>query len=118
MKKYYILILLIISVSFGLGNINNQLLSSEKYVTGEDGVIRMYVNVVGHVKNPGIYLVYDGINIAPGFPFQGTGKFNLSPVVLKNFDSYLIFAPNKDDIKKVTIRKFLLIMFILRFRLI
>ena len=43
-------------------NIENQLLSNEEYITGEDGVIRMYVNVVGHVKSPGIYLVYDEID--------------------------------------------------------
>ena len=33
-----------------------------KYITGEDGVIRMYINLMGHVKNPGTYLVYDKID--------------------------------------------------------
>ena len=37
--------------------------SSESYVTGQDGIIRMHVNVIGHVKNPGSHLVYDGIDI-------------------------------------------------------
>ena len=38
--------------------------SKSSYITGEDGVIRMYINVIGHVKSPGIYLVYDGIDLA------------------------------------------------------
>ena len=39
------------------------LYSNEPYVVGEDGIIRMYVNVIGNVKNPGTYFVYDGIDI-------------------------------------------------------
>lgn len=38
--------------------------SGERYITDEFGVIRMYVNVWGHVNKPGSYLVYDGIDLA------------------------------------------------------
>ena len=38
-------------------SLSSQMLSNESYITGEDGVIRMYVNLMGHVKNPGTYLV-------------------------------------------------------------
>tara|TARA_B100000530_G_scaffold243456_1_gene159136 strand:+ start:69 stop:455 length:387 start_codon:yes stop_codon:yes gene_type:complete len=38
-------------------------MQDELYITGDDGVIRMYVNVIGHVKNPGTYLVYDSIDL-------------------------------------------------------
>lgn len=38
--------------------------SSQRYFSGQDGIIRMYVNVWGAVKNPGIHLVYDGIDLA------------------------------------------------------
>ena len=62
MKKYYIVSFILINIFFSSINIENQLLSNEEYITGEDGVIRMYVNVIGHVKTPGIYLVYDGID--------------------------------------------------------
>ena len=48
---------------FLYANVHNQLISNNDYITGEDGVVRIYVNVVGNVKNPGIYLVYDGIDI-------------------------------------------------------
>ena len=38
-------------------------LTGEDYITGEDGVPRMSINVWGHVKYPGTYLVYDGIDL-------------------------------------------------------
>ena len=37
-------------------------LTGEDYITGEDGVPRMSINIWGHVKYPGTYLVYDGID--------------------------------------------------------
>ena len=61
--KYYINILVLISFIIGSSSINNQLISNEKYITGDDGGIRMYINVLGHVESPGLYLVYDGIDI-------------------------------------------------------
>ena len=39
-------------------------ISSEKYLTDQKGNIMMYVNVWGHVGNPGHHLVYDGIDLA------------------------------------------------------
>lgn len=38
-------------------------ISSQRYFTGKDGIVRIYVNVWGAVKKPGIHLVYDGIDI-------------------------------------------------------
>ena len=38
-------------------------LNGDDYITGDDGVPRMSVNVLGHVKYPGTYLVYDEIDI-------------------------------------------------------
>ena len=37
--------------------------TGENFITGEDGIKRMYVNVWGHVKYPGTYLVYEDIDI-------------------------------------------------------
>ena len=50
----------------------------QRYITGEDGVARMYVNVWGHVNKPGTYLVYDGMDLVTllsiaGGPKQGAG---------------------------------------------
>ena len=58
--KNFTIFLVVLSLVFSINH--SQLLSNEKYITGEDGVIRMYVNVMGHVKNPGTYLVYDNID--------------------------------------------------------
>ncbi|MAJ43820.1 MAG: hypothetical protein CMF96_03620 [Candidatus Marinimicrobia bacterium] len=84
--KYTILFSFFLSISLfsqsnlvnKYGNVSGQyILSSEPYVTGDDGIIRMYVNVIGHVKYPGTYLVYEGIDILSllslaGGPLPGT----------------------------------------------
>ncbi len=44
--------------------INNHQLSSERYITSKNGNIMMKVNIWGHVENPGVHLVYDGIDFA------------------------------------------------------
>jgi|GEM_PF-576037 hypothetical protein len=51
-------------------------LSSRKYITDNMGNILMYVNIWGHVNNPGSHLVFDGIDMATllsvvGGPRQG-----------------------------------------------
>ena len=39
-------------------------ISSKKFHTDEDGNIKIFVNVWGHVKNPGFHVVNDGIDFA------------------------------------------------------
>ena len=39
-------------------------ISSERYLTDAKGNIMMYVNIWGHVGNPGHHLVYEGIDLA------------------------------------------------------
>jgi len=58
--------------------------SGERYITTEDGIIKMWVNVWGQVNEPGSYLVYDGVDLATllsitGGPKQGA---NLSRIRL------------------------------------
>jgi hypothetical protein len=48
--------------------------SGERYVTDQYGVIRMWVNVWGHVARPGSYLVYDGIDLATIISITGGPK--------------------------------------------
>tara|TARA_Y100000814_G_C12327546_1_gene400335 strand:+ start:113 stop:565 length:453 start_codon:yes stop_codon:yes gene_type:complete len=69
--RYYITIILVTGFIFASSSINNQLISNEKYITGDDGVIRMYVNILGHVESPGLYLVYDGIDIMSALSMAG-----------------------------------------------
>ena len=53
-----------------------------RYVSSEDGVLRMYVNIWGHVANPGRILVDDGIDLATflsltGGPSKGANMKNV-----------------------------------------
>ena len=68
MKKYLFLIIpIILCTGFsqsGSDNINFQPNTGARYVSSEDGVLRMYVNIWGHVSNPGRILVDDGIDLA------------------------------------------------------
>jgi len=65
--------------------------SGERYVTDEFGVIRMYVNVWGHVNSPGSYLVYDGIDLATLLSVTGGPKRGA------NFKSLTLFRETPDD---------------------
>ncbi|MBC8196761.1 MAG: SLBB domain-containing protein [Candidatus Marinimicrobia bacterium] len=91
------------------GQVSNQLsFSSEPYVTGDDGIVRMYVNIIGHVKNPGTYLVYEGINILsllalaggplPGAKLKNVRQFNNDEVTYLNLYNYLETGENMDFI--------------------
>lgn len=48
--------------------------SGEKFITDQFGVIRMYVNIWGHVNQPGSHLVYDGIDLATLLSLTGGPK--------------------------------------------
>tara|TARA_B110000116_G_scaffold268511_1_gene282698 strand:+ start:285 stop:743 length:459 start_codon:yes stop_codon:yes gene_type:complete len=86
--KYYINILILISFIVTSPSINNQLISNEKYIASDDGVIRMYVNVMGHVESPGLYLVYDGIDILTVLSIAGGYKngANLNKITIYRED--------------------------------
>ena len=53
---------------------SSSVLTGEDYITGEDGVARMSINVWGHVNYPGTYLVYDGIDILTSLSLAGGPK--------------------------------------------
>ena len=48
--------------------------SGERYITDDDGIIKMWVNVWGQVTGPGSYLVYDGIDLASLISISGGPK--------------------------------------------
>ena len=63
-------------------NINLRSSTGARYVSGEDGIIRMYVNVWGHVPSSGRILVDDGIDLATllsliGGPNKGANLKNI-----------------------------------------
>mgnify|MGYP006286769593 FL=1 len=87
---------------------NNNLLmptGENKYITSEDGTIRMYVNVWGAVANPGVHLVYEDIDIltlltVSGGPIEGADLSEVK-VIREINDS------SKSNILKLNIKKFL-----------
>jgi len=94
-RSKYILFIFILTVSlYANSTTSNGLpISDQDYITGEDGVIRMNVNILGHVKNPGTYLVYDGIDFISllslaGGPARGANLKNIK--VINNNGSYSI----------------------------
>ena len=42
-----------------------------EYITGEDGVVKINVNIIGNVARPGTYLVYDGIDFMSALSAAG-----------------------------------------------
>ena len=78
--RFIISALIIISISgISYGQNSNPSSSSyprsgERYVTDEDGIIKMWVNVWGQVNQPGSHLVYDGIDLATLLSITGGPK--------------------------------------------
>ena len=116
MKTFSLLIIFVLSFSIIHSQYNytpNKIgssiqLTGEDYITGDDGVPRLSVNVWGHVKYPGAYLVYDGIDLLTclsmaGGPMTGAKLSNVS-IISKNGTSIkiniedLMKNPNSDSI--------------------
>ena len=96
MKKQFLILALFI---FGVGLPQAELTQADiplntgaRYVSGEDGIIRMYVNVWGHVENPGRILVDEGIDIATLFSLTGGPQKGANLKKIRVYHEY----PNKD----------------------
>ena len=68
-NKKVVAIIFSVLISISLGN--SAYMSNENFVPGSDGVIRMNINVIGHVKSPGNYLVNDNIDIMSALSVAG-----------------------------------------------
>jgi len=81
-KLFILFVFFLFSQSFGYDF--NRIPTGEEYIIGEDGIKRIYINVWGHVKNPGPYLVYKDVDLITllsiaGGPLDGA---NLSKIRL------------------------------------
>ena len=112
-EKLFIAILMVLCINLSFSQFSyrpNQIsnsvqLTGEEYITGEDGVARMSINVWGHVKYPGTYLVYDGIDLMTclsmaGGPLKGA---KTSKISLISKDGSNIKINLKDMIKNNTL---------------
>ena len=88
MKKQSLLIILIPFIfCYGFSQsesdkVNIRSNTGARYVSSDDGVLRMYVNIWGHVPSPGRILVDDGIDLATllsltGGPSKGANLKNI-----------------------------------------
>ena len=80
MKIYYLVIFLSFLIPIKENDYN--IPTGEDYITGEDGIKRIYINIWGHVKYPGTYLVYEDIDITTllsmaGGPLDGAKLSNI-----------------------------------------
>jgi len=97
------------------------------YNTDESGNVYMYINVIGHVKAPGTFLIYEGTNLltilsAAGGPLPGAKLNNITiyrdgdSMIRLDLDKYLDtgkkldinFKPNDTIYVKQTLGSFLL----------
>ena len=81
---------------------NNYVINGQEYIASDDGTLMMYVNIWGHVKTPGTYLVYEGIDLLTlislaGGPQSGANLNNIeiihdkstSPITKINLNKYI-----------------------------
>ena len=74
------------------GQKNIYLNTGARYVSGADGTIRMYVNIWGHISNPGRILVDEGIDIATLLSLSGGPNKGANFKKVKVYHEY----PGKD----------------------
>ena len=62
-KFSMLIVLIIVATSFAsqIGNYNK--LPSKDYFTNDLGQVYMHINILGHVKNPGTYMIYEKADI-------------------------------------------------------
>ncbi|MBJ48753.1 MAG: hypothetical protein CMG59_06275 [Candidatus Marinimicrobia bacterium] len=85
-KFFYIVLLLSFLIPFS--KVDSNIPTGEDYITGQDGIKRIYVNIWGHVKFPGTYLVYKDIDLntllsMAGGPLDGADMSNIK-IISKN----------------------------------
>ena len=97
MKKTFIIKLLFL-VSFLYPQLESP--SNQAYITSEDGIIKMYINIIGNVGAPGNYLVYDGIDLLTAISTAGG---YLPGSDLKN----IIIYSNNGLTKKINLTQYL-----------
>ena len=71
---FILIIIIILCQTFSQnesGQTSNPINTGARYISGADGTIRMYVNIWGHIGNPGRILVDEGIDFATLLSLSG-----------------------------------------------
>ena len=107
MKKYRLLFVsVLVGLLFGKDNqiISDYQRSSERYLTDERGNVTIFINVWGHVPNPGHIQVYEGIDLASLLSFVG-GPINGAD--LKNIKLIRETAENEQVVHNINFENFI-----------
>ena len=91
----FICIILVLDQSFSQtesGQTRIPLSTGARYVSGDNGTIRMYVNIWGHVSNPGRILVDEGIDLATLLSLSGGPNKGANLIKVRVYHEY----PDKD----------------------
>tara|TARA_B100001142_G_scaffold330318_1_gene398065 strand:+ start:2823 stop:3278 length:456 start_codon:yes stop_codon:yes gene_type:complete len=107
--KFTFIILILSSIILGIES-HHKVIPDGSYITGEDGVIRMYINITGNVRSPGSFMVYEGIDFLSALSMAGGylqgSKLNAISVYsvnnkkrVINLNEYLENPSNGDIIK-------------------
>ena len=107
MKKYRLLLALVfVGFLFGKENqaVSDFQRSSERYTTDEKGNVTIFINVWGHVPNPGHIQVYEGIDLASLLSFVG-GPINGAD--LKNIKLIREIAENEKVVHNINFESFI-----------
>ena len=79
-------------------------ISSEKFFTDDQGNIKMFINVWGHVNYPGLHEVYDGIDLATLMSVVGGPKPGANLKTVRLYRE--ILDENKQMIHKINLDRF------------
>ena len=79
MKNTILILTLFIASIFSQENGNNDSspefsITGSRYYTGKDGVLKVFVNIWGHVNNPGRIMVNEGIDVVTLLSITGGPK--------------------------------------------
>ena len=114
MKHIFSILLIISSIIHGqvesqnsqIGSFEEYQLSSQKYISNDQGQIFMKVNIWGEVRTPGSHVVYDGIDFASLLSMVGgtSNAANLKNVRLyreeRDKDGNIVYTINLDEFIK------------------
>ena len=109
MNAYIYILLFISSFTFAAGkgtplekNINHN------YTTDDDGLIRLNVNILGHVAVPGAYMAYDGIDFLSVISMAGgyLSGANLKKISVYHADGSLTIINLEKELKTNNLSNF------------
>ena len=93
MNKTLVIICLLATILFSYEKDVNIGTPTDAYITDDQGNVFIYLNIIGHVKSPGSYLIYEGADILTILSQAG------GPMPGAKLNEILIYSKGSDKIK-------------------